>query len=95
LKNSNFHFQAAIPNRSLRAGGFSFFEQENSMQLIINGREEDSTARTIAELVHQKNLKTDRLVVEHNMNIVKQDRWSRVHLRDGDALELLSFVGGG
>jgi len=65
------------------------------MQLIVNGRDEDSTARTIAELVHQKDLNADRLVVEHNMNIVKQDQWPYVRLRDGDTVELLSFVGGG
>jgi sulfur carrier protein len=65
------------------------------MQLTINGREEEIMARTIAELVHQKGLDADRLVVEHNMNIVKQDQWRYVQLREGDTLELLSFVGGG
>lgn len=65
------------------------------MQLIINGRDEDSTASTISELVRQKGLNADRLVVEHNMNIVKQDQWPHVRLHDGDTLELLSFVGGG
>ncbi|RJQ75431.1 MAG: sulfur carrier protein ThiS [Desulfobacteraceae bacterium] len=65
------------------------------MQITINGRSEKIAACTIAELVRQKGLNPDRLVVEHNLNIVKQDLWSRIVLRDGDLLELLSFVGGG
>lgn len=65
------------------------------MQIKINGRVEDIAPCTIDQLVRQKGLKPEALVVEHNLNIVKQAQWSRIALQDGDTLELLSFVGGG
>lgn len=65
------------------------------MQMTINGRTEEIDVQTIAELVRHKGLSPERLVVELNMNIVRQDRWTHTLLREGDTLELLSFVGGG
>jgi thiamine biosynthesis protein ThiS len=65
------------------------------MQIEINGQMEEIAPCTIAALVRQKGLKPEALVVEHNLNIVKQDQWSRIELQAGDTLELLSFVGGG
>lgn len=65
------------------------------MQIKINGKPEEITPCTIAQLVTQRGIEPASLVVEHNLNIVKQDQWSRVELVEGDTLELLSFVGGG
>jgi sulfur carrier protein len=65
------------------------------MQIQLNGRPETLEACTIAELVDLKGLRPDRLVVEYNRDIVGQDRWASIRLKDGDTLELLSFVGGG
>lgn len=65
------------------------------MQIKINGKPVQITPCTIAQLVAQRGLEPASLVVEHNLNIVKQDQWSRVELGEGDTLELLSFVGGG
>jgi sulfur carrier protein len=65
------------------------------MHIILNGQKENFAAGTIAELVRSKGLEPDRLVVEHNLNIVKQDQWPHIRLQEGDTLELLSFVGGG
>ena len=65
------------------------------MQVKVNGRPERLTPCTIADLVHRKGLDTEALVVEHNLTIVRQDQWAATALRDGDTLELLSFVGGG
>lgn len=65
------------------------------MEVTINGTTESIDPCTIAQLVRQKGLRTDGLVVEHNFTIVKQPRWAETRLADGDHLELLSFVGGG
>ena len=65
------------------------------MQIRINGKTEEITPCTIAQLVHQRGLNPQSLVVEHNQNIVKQDQWPEIELTEGDTLELLSFVGGG
>jgi sulfur carrier protein len=65
------------------------------MQIMINGQTEKIAPCTIAELVLQKGLKSDHLVIEHNRCIIQQARWPHIRVQEGDTLELLSFVGGG
>ncbi len=65
------------------------------MKININGKQETIQPCTISELVMSRGLRADALVVEHNQQIIKQDAWGKVSLKENDALELLSFVGGG
>ena len=65
------------------------------MNITINGKPETIEPCSIERLVHQKGLNSESLVVELNMQIIKQDQWPQTQLNDGDTLELLSFVGGG
>ena len=65
------------------------------MDVTINGAIESISPCTIAQLVQQKGLKTEGLVVEHNFTIIRQPQWDETTLAEGDTLELLSFVGGG
>ncbi len=65
------------------------------MKIIINGNAETMEPCSILQLVTGRGLNPEALVVELNMQIIKQDQWSRTRLNDGDTLELLSFVGGG
>ncbi len=65
------------------------------MEIFINGNKETSLPRTIAELVAIKELPPETLVVELNGTIISQGQWPTIRLKDHDALELLSFVGGG
>jgi len=66
------------------------------MRLQINGesRRFDS-ALTLAELVEQLGMKPDRIAVELNHDIASRDQWATIHLKDGDQLEIVHFVGGG
>ena len=61
----------------------------------INGRDEQEKACSIAELVADRRLDTASLIIEWNGRIIKQNDWAEVILRQGDVLEMLSFVGGG
>ncbi len=65
------------------------------MQITVNGQREEVEPCTISQFVQSKGLKPEALVVEHNQEIVKQERWAQIQLNENDALELLSFVGGG
>lgn len=65
------------------------------MQIMVNGKQEHSDARSIEQMVLQKGLKPDALVVEYNCVVIPQDQWGRIELKEGDKVELLSFVGGG
>ena len=66
------------------------------MKVRINGKEEMvSGKKNIAELISDKNLLPEHVVVEHNMQIISRDRWSATALNEDDNIEIVSFVGGG
>ena len=66
------------------------------MRLIINGEEKDyADVANLASLVDRLELKSDRLAVELNRDIVPRVQWSTTVLKDGDRLEIVHFVGGG
>lgn len=69
------------------------------MKLQINGEERDfestPTSLTLAGLVEMLGMKSDRVAVELNREIVPRDRWDKTDVKDGDRLEVVHFVGGG
>jgi thiamine biosynthesis protein ThiS len=69
------------------------------MKLQINGEERDFGGSpdpfTLAALVEILGMKTDRVAVELNREIVARDRWAETELEEGDRLEVVHFVGGG
>ena len=66
------------------------------MKIQINGepRTFEGTL-TLTSLVEQLGMKSDRVAVELNREIVPRDRWQVTQLADGDQLEIVHFVGGG
>ncbi len=50
---------------------------------------------TLDELLQFLELTGSRVAIEHNREIVKRDRWTRVRVAAGDQLEIVHFVGGG
>ena len=71
------------------------------MNLHINGEEQAFADQTppaafpLAALLESLAMKPDRIAVELNRDIVPRDRWPQTHLKDGDCLEIVHFVGGG
>jgi thiamine biosynthesis protein ThiS len=67
------------------------------MKLQINGEERDFTPApfTLAALVEILGMKSDRVAVELNRDIVPRDRWTGTDLNEGDRIEIVHFVGGG
>lgn len=67
-----------------------------TLNIVING---DSRAvpsgQTITDLLGDLGLHPRLIVVEHNREILDRELFSQTELRDGDALELVHFVGGG
>lgn len=70
-----------------------------SMKFIINGEDrlfEDREAGfSLAALVQDLGMKSDRVAIELNREIAPRDRWSQIVLKEGDRLEIVHFVGGG
>jgi sulfur carrier protein len=66
------------------------------MQVVINGEgREIPDNLSIEELLRHLKLRTERVAVERNREIVKRERWGAVQLQEGDRLEIVHFVGGG
>jgi thiamine biosynthesis protein ThiS len=70
------------------------------MNLHINGEARTfpdpvSAEFTLAALIEALAMKSDRVAVELNREIVPRDRWPDTLLKDGDRLEIVHFVGGG
>lgn len=66
------------------------------MELIVNGRKESCAAvASVAELLHARGHDPKTVVVEHNGNIVPANAFAATQLCDGDAVEIVQFVGGG
>lgn len=66
------------------------------MKITVNGSikeiEKDSS---ITSMLSEMKLIPEAIVVEINGNIVSQNKYSSVLLRENDVIELVHFVGGG
>lgn len=51
--------------------------------------------RTAAELLAAFNYKTSLVAVEYNGEILPKNKYEQTALKDGDVVEVVSFVGGG
>ena len=65
------------------------------MNLTINGENQVASAETLGALVEQLGMKSDRVAIELNREIVPREQWPHTPLREGDRLEIVHFVGGG
>lgn len=66
------------------------------MKVQINGEERElAEGLTLAALLEHLGMKADRVAVELNREIVRREAWAQTHLKDGDRLEVVQFVGGG
>ena len=61
----------------------------------VNGKELDIAGRTLAEYLAATSYDMKRIAVERNGDIVPKAQYSETVLRDGDSIEVVSFVGGG
>ena len=62
----------------------------------VNGKEiEFEKDLTVIDLLNKYNLKSDRVVVEVNLEIIEESNYNTNVLKDEDIVELISFIGGG
>jgi len=61
----------------------------------VNGMELDIAGKTIAEYLATTDFDPKRIAVERNGDIVFKSKYAVTVLKDGDCLEIVSFVGGG
>ena len=61
----------------------------------VNGEAKNISGKTIAEYLATTNYDMKRIAVERNGDIVSKAQYSETVLKDGDSIEIVSFVGGG
>lgn len=66
------------------------------MKIVINGEEREVLeGLTVIALLVEVGVQKERVAVELNLDIVPKGRFGDTILKDGDRVEIVSFVGGG
>ena len=66
------------------------------MTIRLNGEPHELAGPiTISALLAELGIDPRRVAVEHNLRIVKRDRYDDTELAAGDEVEIVNFVGGG
>ena len=66
------------------------------MKVILNGEKNDIKENlTVRGLLAELKIESQRVAVEVNMKIIKKADYDGHVLNEGDAIEVVSFVGGG
>jgi thiamine biosynthesis protein ThiS len=69
---------------------------QTTVRITVNGETRTIAAGSSVEaLLAQLGLHPRLIVVEHNREILERARYAATEVQDGDALELVHFVGGG
>ncbi len=67
-----------------------------SIQVQVNGKEREvQSGLSVHELVESFDLNPLLIVVELNRKILSRDEFKDIQVSEGDAVELVHFVGGG
>ncbi|NRZ29674.1 sulfur carrier protein [Clostridium beijerinckii] len=62
----------------------------------VNGKEADNATRlSLEDFLISEGYLIDKIVVELNGEIMPKPQYKQTNIKDGDSLEVISFVGGG
>ena len=71
-------------------------DQEGTLSIRVNGEHRRVRAGlSLTELALELGLEPTKVAVERNLEIVPRSTLGEVEVRDGDAFEIVHFVGGG
>lgn len=65
------------------------------MRLTINGEDRMVHASTVQGLLDELGIEFGRVAVEVNLQVVRRAEYGQFALKEGDAVEIVNFVGGG
>ena len=69
---------------------------ENGIQIHVNGEARPwRSGATVADLLQDLEIRTERVAVELNLEILDRAAFGQRQIKDGDRVEILSFIGGG
>ena len=65
------------------------------MQININGKSEEFPGGSVLDLLKTKKIEPQMVAVEVNDTMVDREHLASTHLKEGDRLEFLFYMGGG
>jgi len=65
------------------------------MKIIVNGKEQQSNAQTIAQLIAQLGYEGDYFAVAQNLHAVLRARYAETPVNENDEIEILMPMQGG
>ncbi len=65
------------------------------MRIRINGKDENTDAVSVLDILKARNVEPRMVAVEVNSKMIERDDYGTALLKDGDELEFLYFMGGG
>lgn len=69
---------------------------EDAIHIHVNGQARTwRSGATVADLLQDLDIRTERVAVELNLEILDQATFDQRQLRNGDRVEILGFIGGG
>lgn len=69
---------------------------QETIRIHVNGEAKAwRSGATVADLLRDLEIKTERVAVELNLEILNREAFAQRPLQDGDRVEILSFIGGG
>lgn len=69
---------------------------QNAIQIHVNGETRTwRSGATVADLLRELDIKTERVAVELNLEILDRAAFGQQQIKDGDRVEIMSFIGGG
>lgn len=63
--------------------------------LTVNGKNCDRAGISVADYLEAENYNVKHIVVEYNLEIIPKEKYAQTILKDGDEVEIVSFMGGG
>ena len=69
---------------------------QDAIHIHVNGEARTwRSGATVAELLQDLDIRTERVAVELNLEILDREVFDQRSLNDGDRVEILGFIGGG
>jgi thiamine biosynthesis protein ThiS len=69
---------------------------QDAIHIHVNGEARTwRSGATVTELLQDLDIRTERVAVELNLEILDRATFDQRLLKDGDRVEILSFIGGG
>ena len=65
------------------------------MRVTINGKTEEVSGSTVLEILRAKDVSPQMVAVELNSKMLEREELGSALVKDGDAIELLLYLGGG